>query len=173
MQIVNIVATVKVAPSFNLEKLKDAMKDAVFSTSNNSWLKMRLMPEGYYTAFYKSGKFLVTGIKSPHEVYNFADRVIALLQDAGIAVTQKDIKIHNFVIQDKIDMTTTLEKLMYALDHSKCNYEPEQFPALIYKDWGATFLLFSTGKITVTGIKEEEHIESTIDNFKQLIMSYS
>lgn len=173
MQIVNIVATVKVAPSFNLEKLKDALKDAVFSSNTKVWLKMRLMPEGYYTAFYKSGKFLVTGIKSPQEVYLFADRVISLLQDAGIEATQKEIKLHNFVIQDKIDMSTTLEKLMYVLDSSKSNYEPEQFPALIYKDWGATFLLFSTGKITVTGIKEEKHIESSIDNFKQLIMSYS
>lgn len=173
MQIVNVVATVKVASSFDLQKVKDAVKDADFSSISKVWLKMRLMPEGYYTAFYKSGKFLVTGTKSEQEVNMVADRIISLLQDAGISLDRKEIKLHNFVIQDKIEMSTSLEKLMYVLDHSKSNYEPEQFPALIYRDWGASFLLFSTGKITITGIKEEKCIESTVDKFKQLISSYS
>jgi len=171
MKIVNVVATVKVAPSFNLQKLKDSIKDSAFSSGTNVWLKMKLVPEGNYIAFYKSGKFLITGRNNEKEVYLIADRVIAVLQNVGIDVNQKIIQIHNFVIQDQIGMNLNLEKLMYELDHSKTNYEPEQFPALIYKDWGATFLLFSTGKITITGLKEEKCIEKVVKCFKDVIMS--
>lgn len=173
MQIVNVVATVKVASSFDLQKVKDSIKDSLFSSGTNVWVKIRLVPEGNYIAFYKSGKFLITGCNSTQEVFTVADRVISILQDLGVYLNKKEIKIHNIVIKDQIDMNTTLEKLMYVLDPSKSNYEPEQFPALIYKDWGATFLLFSTGKIVITGLKEEKHIENTVDKFKQLISSYS
>jgi transcription initiation factor TFIID TATA-box-binding protein len=37
-------------------------------------------------------------------------------------------------------------------------YEPEQFPGLVYKliEAKATFLLFSNGKVVCTGTKSEE-----------------
>jgi transcription initiation factor TFIID TATA-box-binding protein len=173
MQIVNIVATAKVAPSFDLQKMKETINSCDFGSTSKVWLKMRLMPEGYYTAFYKSGKFVITGAKSIEQVDVIANRVISLLKDVGIDINQKEVKLHNFVVQDQIEMKTTLEKLVYVLNYSKTNYEPEQFPGLIYKDWGATFILFSTGKITITGIKKENDINYLIDKFKNLIMSYS
>ena len=40
------------------------MKNSEFTSHGARWLKMRLKPENYYTAFYKSGKFLITGVKS-------------------------------------------------------------------------------------------------------------
>ena len=37
-----------------------------------------------------------------------------------------------------------------------CEYEPEQFPGLICKRPEGTVLLFSTGKMVLTGLKREE-----------------
>ncbi|AFV24517.1 TATA-box-binding family protein [Methanolobus psychrophilus R15] len=150
MEIVNVVATVKASQSFELAEIQEKVKGGEFA-STKAWLKMRLIPEGYYVAFYKSGKFLITGVKSVSEVEIIADKIISLLKDAEISIGQIKISIHNFVIQDHIEMKSTLEKLMYVLDQSKASYEPEQFPGLVYKDWGASFILFSSGKITITG----------------------
>jgi len=46
-------------------------------------------------------------------------------------------------------------------------YEPEQFPGLVYKlvDPTATFLLFSNGKLVCTGTKNKEQLE---ESMKQL-----
>ena len=43
-------------------------------------------------------------------------------------------------------------------------YEPEQFPGLVYKLPGtkATFLLFSNGKIVCTGTKSESDLKSAV-----------
>jgi transcription initiation factor TFIID TATA-box-binding protein len=43
-------------------------------------------------------------------------------------------------------------------------YEPEVFPGLIYhmKDPRAVFLIFSTGKIVCTGVKNEESVKESI-----------
>jgi transcription initiation factor TFIID TATA-box-binding protein len=172
MEIVNVVGTVKAADSFDLESIEKNVRGGEF-TQTRVWLKMRLLPERNYVAFYKSGKFLITGVKSASELESIADRVISLLEEAEIPTNTKEISIHNFVLQEYIELQSSLEKLIYVLDQSKASYEPEQFPGLIYKDWGATFLLFSSGKITITGIKKEEDIEDTVSRFKKLVESYS
>ena len=53
-------------------------------------------------------------------------------------------------------------------------YEPEQFPGLVYKlrDAKATFLLFSNGKIVCTGTKSESEVhiavKKLIENLKKV-----
>jgi len=61
MKIVNIVATAKVKGEFNLALLSEKISGVEYSP-NKMWLKMRLQPGNYYIAFYKSGKFLITGV---------------------------------------------------------------------------------------------------------------
>jgi transcription initiation factor TFIID TATA-box-binding protein len=74
LQIVNMVAIVKLSTPLDLGTLASALKGSEFGTSGGKWLKMRLQPENYYIAFYKSGKFLITGAKSMQEVDSIARR---------------------------------------------------------------------------------------------------
>lgn len=169
LQIVNTVAIVKLSSPFELEKLAAALKGSEFSASGGRWLKMRLSPENYYIAFYKSGKFLVTGVKSLEEIERIANRVIIMLKDAGMNLDKEKITVHNIVMMGTIKMRASLEKIIFALDGSKASYEPEQFPGLMYKDFGVSFLLFPSGKLIVTGIKEQRAGEEAADKFKQII----
>ena len=60
-------------------------------------------------------------------------------------------------------MDLNLNKLAMTLDNTE--YEPEQFPGLVYKLDGtrATFLLFSNGKIVCTGTRSEEKLHEAVD----------
>jgi transcription initiation factor TFIID TATA-box-binding protein len=57
-------------------------------------------------------------------------------------------------------------------------YEPEQFPGLVYKlvDPTATFLLFSNGKLVCTGTKNKEQLEESmaqlLKNIKEALKNY-
>jgi len=171
MEIVNIVATVELLLPINLKEIEKCIKNTEKSSSGGTWLKMRLMPEGYYIAFYKSGKFLTTGLKSVDKIEEIANRVLLMLNESGTKTAIKQIKLHNFVVTDIVEMKNNLEQLSYSLDNSKMSYEPEQFPGLIYKNWEATFLLFSSGKIVMTGVKHESDIETNLAKFKDMIES--
>jgi len=131
---------------------------------------MRLPPDNTYIAFYKSGKFLIT-IKDPNKIPIIAEQVLNLLIGIGVDVNIVRIQIHNIVMQDTICLNTSLESLIANLDPKKSEYEPEQFPGLVYKDWGVSFLLFSTGKVIVTGLKDVGDAEEVIENFKEVIRS--
>jgi transcription initiation factor TFIID TATA-box-binding protein len=170
-KIVNIVAVIKLSSLLNLGELAAALSLPETSFCGNRWLKMRLMPENYYVAFYKSGKFLVTGVDSIEMMEVVTQKVLNLLKNARLNVIIKDTTIHNVVMTGTLKMNTSLEKIVLALDPSKASYEPEQFPGMIYKDFGVSFLLFPKGKFVLTGAKNSKSGEEATENFMEIIES--
>ena len=72
-------------------------------------------------------------------------------------------RTENVVVSADIHRDLPLEKLATMLDNAE--YNPEQFPGLVYKlnEAKATFLLFSNGKIVCTGTKSEEQVHKAVD----------
>ena len=63
-------------------------------------------------------------------------------------------------------MIINLNELALKLENTE--YEPEQFPGLVYKlnEPNATFLLFSNGKLVGTGTKNRKQLDEAM---KQLM----
>jgi transcription initiation factor TFIID TATA-box-binding protein len=167
MKIVNIVATVKLSAPLDLQYLVDTVP-GINRNPKVHWLQYRLPPDNTYIAFYQSGKFLVTA-KSMDKLKKNAGTVLQLLKKAGIDIKGAKTEIHNIVISQSMDLKSSIENLMLVLDAKKASFEPEQFPALNYKDWGVSFLLFSTGKCIVTGAKTETQALDAIEKFQDLL----
>ena len=53
-------------------------------------------------------------------------------------------------------------------------YEPEQFPGAVYRmsDPKTVLLLFSTGKIVITGAKEEKQVFEAVEKIRALLSEY-
>jgi transcription initiation factor TFIID TATA-box-binding protein len=169
MKIVNIVATIILAEPLDLNEIHKHLPGSKFPKAGSPWLQYRLQPENFYTTFYKSGKFLVTGVTSPEEIQPIAERIISILKDNSIIIKIADIRIHNFVVVDSIGHDVQFEKIIAALPDLNIEYEPEQFPGMIIKVEGHSFLLFSSGKIVLTGVRNIESIHHSLKKFKELI----
>lgn len=171
MEIVNIVAVAEMKEPFDLLLISKKMKNSEFTSHGARWLKMRLKPENYYTAFYKSGKFLITGVKSNDKLNEIVQRILNLLNNGGINAELKTVKIHNIVLMDKVNLNKSLDYLIVSMDDSRASYEPEQFPGLMYKDKkvGINYLLFPSGKVVITGVKDIEIAKKEFKEFKRLI----
>lgn len=127
-----------------------------------------------YTAFYKTGKFLITGTTSEDELKNVVENVILYINNYGINNTLKNVDIINMVFKDQYDFEIDLEKLIIELDQYDASYEPEQFPGLNFKDeHGITYLIFNSGKITITGVKSLNNLDEYVQDFKELIKEKS
>lgn len=171
LEIVNIVAIAIMQEPFDLDLISKRLEDTEFPSSGPRWLKMRLRPENYYTAFYKSGKFLITGAKNINKVNEIVQRVLSKLKDAGINAKLKTIKISNMVLMEKIELKQSLDNLIIAMDDARASYEPEQFPGMIYndKEKGIHYILFSSGKIIITGTTDIELSKKNLEEFKNMI----
>lgn len=67
--------------------------------------------------------------------------------------------------QSKIPLT----QLVVALRMEHVEYEPEQFPGLIYRDDAGTALIFSSGKVILTGFKDPGSMEMFASGLKARI----
>lgn len=91
-------------------------------------------------------------------------KIIKSLEKIGIKIKIKPvINIQNIVASGSVGMDLNLNTLAMKLDNTE--YEPEQFPGLVYKlaEAKATFLLFSNGKIVCTGTKSEAEAHKALD----------
>lgn len=169
MKIVNIVATVKLTSHLNLKILNEVIKNTEFAQPGCSWLKMRLKPEGKYIAFYKSGKFLITGVKSIEMVNKIAKRVLSILKAKRIGVEVEKIEIHNVVASGDLKFKMNLDLMSISLERAL--YEPEVFPGLIYrmKNPDVIILIFASGKIVCVGAKSIDDVKRAQKNLLEVI----
>jgi transcription initiation factor TFIID TATA-box-binding protein len=76
--------------------------------------------------------------------------------------------VRNVVATLNIGKKLNLNSLAQNLSKSK--YEPDQFPGLIFRLQNlGTFLIFSNGKMVITGAKSEEELNTCVRNIFQLI----
>lgn len=72
-----------------------------------------------------------------------------------------DYKIENVVATVEVEISEKINLNEIARKHSDVEYNPERFPGLVMKitDPKATFLIFSTGKMVVTGLRKADEAE--------------
>jgi len=90
--------------------------------------------------------------------------VIKQLRKINVRITEKPkINVQNIVASGSINLMLNLNLL--ALDLENTEYEPEQFPGLVYKlmEPTATFLLFSNGKLVCTGTKTRKQLDQSME----------
>jgi transcription initiation factor TFIID TATA-box-binding protein len=85
------------------------------------------------------------------------EKVVSTADEIEPALPDKPkITVQNIVASGSIKLNLNLNYLALQLENTE--YEPEQFPGLVYKlvDPTATFLLFSNGKLVCTGTKNKQ-----------------
>ncbi len=167
LKIQNIVATTSLGKEIPLTKLAKTIITTTYNPETFPGLILRVKKPKSAVLVFASGNLVCTGTKSVLQVKQVIEQVIKTLRKINIKVTGKPkITVQNIVASGSINMSLNLNYLALELENTE--YEPEQFPGLVYKliEPNATFLLFSNGKLVCTGTKNNQQLE---DSMKQLI----
>jgi transcription initiation factor TFIID TATA-box-binding protein len=75
-----------------------------------------------------------------------------------------DYKINNIVATAKMEITEKIDLVKIARKIHDCEYHPERFPGVIYRadNPRATFLIFSSGKMVITGLEFVQDAEKAV-----------
>ena len=166
-KIQNIVATTSLEKPVPLTKLARTQPNTEYNPETFPGLVLRVKEPKSAVLVFSSGNLVCTGTKSVPQVKQVIQEVIKQLKKINVKVTIKPkITVQNIVASGTINLSLNLNFL--ALEMENTEYEPEQFPGLVYKldDPNATFLLFSNGKLVCTGTKNKQQLE---DSMKQLL----
>ncbi|MCL4406835.1 TATA-box-binding protein [Candidatus Parvarchaeota archaeon] len=158
----NIVASISLRTPVPLMKLKK-LQNTQYDPEQFPGLVLRF-PDIHVTFLvFGSGKLVCTGGRSREDISLAMKKLVKELKKIKVNVKPGwKIEIQNIVASGNLNRTLDLNKIAYAVDETE--YNPEQFPGLVYKIVNSkiTFLLFGTGKIVCTGAKNVDEIDNAI-----------
>lgn len=125
---------------------------------------------------FESGKAVCIGTKNMNDNIISLEKIVEILKNLGYEAKIQVMKIRN--IAGSFNMHSEIDLNGLALKHWKfCEYVPELFPGLklTLPDSRATALVFTTGKVVITGVKTENAMKTfhrkvsfILDMFKKL-----
>jgi transcription initiation factor TFIID TATA-box-binding protein len=160
---------------FNLDALEGDLKDrdeiskVVYEPSENHWLQTWFEPDETYVAFYQSGQCSIAGCQSVDDFYRTVDAVNAVMGDMLDIDIEPRSEIRSIVATTEIGTRIPLEILTVELGLENVEYEPEQFPALIYRGSDHVILVFSSGKLLCTGLTTLDDVSEAVGDMKERI----
>ena len=85
-----------------------------------------------------------------------------------------DYSINNIVATAKVEISEKFDLVKLARKLHDAEYFPERFPGLILrqKDPRATFLIFSTGKMVITGLEDVDNAEIAVKKLLKKIRKF-
>lgn len=170
IKIENVVASTKLAEEFDLTKIEAEFEGAEYNKQKFPGLVYRVSdPKAAFLVF-TSGKVVCTGAKNVDDVHTVIGNMAKKLNAIGIKTIEKpEITVQNIVASADLQAVLNLNAIAIGLGLENIEYEPEQFPGLVYRieDPKIVALLFSSGKIILTGGKNIEDIKRGLDFLEQ------
>jgi len=170
----NIVASTQIADELDVERLANVIPDAKYNPKSFPGLVLHFEDPETATLLFSSGKAICTGAKKMDDVNTTMQKLIDKIQKVGISVTKTpEMKMQNIVASADLKKELQLSTIAKGLLVQNVEYEPEQFPGLVYRmdDLNAAVLLFSSGKIVCTGTKTVENVSNVIERMKENLSS--
>ncbi len=164
IKVVNIVVSTSLEHDIPLEKMAATLSNTEYNPEQFPGLVIRIKEPKTSALIFSSGKVVCTGARNLKDVDESLKKIIKSLQKINVKITvTPKIIIQNIVASGTVGMDLNLNTLAMKLENTE--YEPEQFPGLVYKlrEAKATFLLFSNGKVVCTGTKSEEAVHKALD----------
>lgn len=157
----NVVASVFFGVNLPLEKIAKDL-GAEFAPEQFPGAIYR-MPSGHTFLLFKNGKAVLAGCRNYGQLLAATDELKKDLKKIGIITKEAKIEIQNMVFSLALGVEVNLEKFVEKVLDSY--YSPELFPGLTYKihDPSTTFLIFSSGKCVLAGLKDIKDLRKAIE----------
>jgi len=169
----NIVATAKIAENIDLGRIVMAFEGAEYNPHRFPGLIYKDMDLNASVLIFRSGKMNITGATNKKDLQDMVDRVMQRLRSAGVKVYEKpEVKVMNIVALATVSEKLDLPQVALGMGLENVEYEPEQFPGLVYRQEKLTFLMFNSGRVVCTGAQETQEIPEGVRKLKEALAKF-
>ncbi len=174
LKIENIVASGVIAESIDLVKFSENVENCELNKKRFPGAVYRILDPKIACLVFSSGKIVLTGIKNNKALADGLAIVIKSLKKMGIEpLKEPKVAITNMVCSYNLGKYININKLTVTLNLENIEYEPEQFPGLVYriKDPRIVVLIFSSGKIILTGGRNLKDVRKGLEILEKKLES--
>nr|WP_049904798.1 TATA-box-binding protein [Natrialba asiatica] len=178
MDVVNVVESGSLDIEIELSQLVDDLDPSIADYDPDKYpgVYLRFSDDAPLITIYRTGKYIVTGAKSREQAHQYRDRFLNLLTEMGVVSDPSDtpFTIQNYVFVADLEKSQNLEALAIGLGLEQTEYEPEQFPGLVYRptDASCVLLIFASGKTIIAGATSEETAQSAFTDLQETLEQY-
>ncbi len=162
----NVVASTGIGQELDLQSVATDLNGAEFNPDQFPGLVYRTDEPKAAALIFRSGKIVCTGAQSVDDAHAGLDTVFGELENLGIPIDgTPEVTVQNIVTSADIGERLNLNAIAIGLGLENVEYEPEQFPGLVYRldEPDVVALLFGSGKLVVTGGNEPTDAEEAVD----------
>jgi transcription initiation factor TFIID TATA-box-binding protein len=156
-----------------LGKINSKINNTEYNPERFPGLFIRFKHPKCVTIVFRNGKLILTGLKQFNHIDLVISRLILKLNEEleiDINKSLVETEVVNIVITANFYKPINLDRATVKLENAI--YEPEVFPGLVYRisdPIKSIFLIFSTGKVVFTGIRNESVIKPALVNLGRLL----
>ena len=173
MEIVSTMGVGSLEREINLEavvaEIRNHVGDQVEADfQSNGMATIRFESGSPAYSLYRTGTFQIRGAKTARRLEVAADRFEAVIEEIGVEDVEFSFRQVTSVFMHDLGEEVNLEALALTLGLERTEYEPEQFPGLIYRPPGfdVTLLVFASGKVIIGGAIESSTAEAAIQHLE-------
>lgn len=174
METVSTMGSGSLGRELDLDALVNGLEDyhSAFikpNFTNNAMVTIRFDKDGPAFTIYRTGSFQIRGAKTEDRLTAATERFRKVLSDIGVEMDDYEFQHVTSVFMDDLGRDVNLEAAIITLGMGNCEYEPEQFPGLIYRAPGyeLTMLVFSSGKVIISGTTDREEAVVAIGELQE------
>jgi len=174
LHIENIVASGTIAGSIDLARFSELTGNCDLNKKRFPGAVYRIADPKIACLVFSSGKIVLTGIRDLEALKKGLAIITESLRKAGMEpLAEPRVTVTNMVCSYNLNRYINLNKLSVTLNLENIEYEPEQFPGLVYRVQNPKIvvLIFSSGKIILTGGRTIEDIKKGLDVLKEKLES--
>lgn len=156
LTIASIVATGNIDREFDLGSIANDIDSysSDFSEEEHPGLYIRFYENGPTVTVFRSGSCNIRGASSKEELFKNKKLLEDSISRLGIEGSMSEFQITNIVFTSDLEKDLNLNKISISLGLDNIEYEPEQFPGLVYRLEKGVILIFSSGKLVLTGFTD-------------------
>jgi transcription initiation factor TFIID TATA-box-binding protein len=174
VKIENMVSAITLDTKIDLRKFVSRVKGVEYNPENFPGVVYRLHEPKVATLIFSSGKVICTGAKSMQDIEDAITQLLKKLSEGGVRVKNEPVvEVQNIVASSAIGVEINLDQL--ALECYNTEYEPEQFPGLVYRldEPKTVILIFRSGKMIITGAKNLKELKRAAQKSKEMVHEYN
>src|SRR2546421_5162064 len=165
-RIENVVASTSLGHELDLKAIALALGGSEYEPEQFPGLIYRIQEPKTAILLFRSGKVVCTGAKSLENVKTAIDLVSKQIQAAGMPIKKDpEIEVQNIVATSDLGAQIDLNAVAITLGLGSVEYEPEQFPGLVYRidEPKVVVLLLGSGKLGCAGELQPSDVQQAVD----------
>jgi transcription initiation factor TFIID TATA-box-binding protein len=174
IRIENVVASTSLGGELDLPSIANILDGAEYEPDRFPGLIYRMKEPKTAILLFHSGKVVCTGGKSMTQVEESIQTVSKLIQKSRQKIlAHPTIEVQNIVATSNLGSEINLNSIAIGLGLDRVEYEPEQFPGLVYRldEPRVVVLLFGSGKLVCTGARRPSDIQLAVELIRKELQS--